>query len=123
MKEIKAYIRRVCVNRAVDELQKGGAPGITIAEVHPVGYGYEPKYYEQDFYDELQRYRELRMVKIEVVCADEDLERLLGIIQAACKTGGKGDGWIFVADVSEAIRIRDGARDASALKSEKASSQ
>jgi len=120
MKEIKAYVRRGHVNKAVDELQKGGAPGITIEEVHPVGYGYVPKYYEQDFDDELQRYRDLLLVKIEVVCAEEDLERLVTIIQTTCKTGAKGDGWIFVTDVSAAIRIRDGARDASALKSEKA---
>jgi nitrogen regulatory protein P-II 1 len=117
MKEIKAYVRRSCVNKAVEELQKAGSPGITIAEIHPVGYGYEPKYYEESFDDELQRYRDLGMVKIEVVCADEDLERLLTVIQATCKTGAKGDGWIFVGDISLAIRIRDAARDASALKS------
>lgn len=40
MKEIKAYIRRDRVNRTVDGLQKAGAQGITIVEVHPIGYGH-----------------------------------------------------------------------------------
>ena len=48
MKEIKAYVRRSEVNKIVAELQKADAPGITIVEVHPVGYGYEPNYFELD---------------------------------------------------------------------------
>jgi len=35
MKEIKAYISRCCVNQVVDELEKAGAPGITITEFIP----------------------------------------------------------------------------------------
>jgi nitrogen regulatory protein P-II 1 len=119
MKEIKAYIQRWRVNKVVDELQKAGAPGITIVEIHPVGYGYEPNYFEQNFEDAFKRYKINRIVKIEIVCADEDLERLLTVIQATCKTGAKGDGWIFVGEISMAMRIRDGARDTRALKSEK----
>lgn len=46
MKEIKVYIRRSCVNAVVKELQNAGGPGITIVEVDPVVYGYEPNYFE-----------------------------------------------------------------------------
>lgn len=116
MKEIKAYIRRSCVSKVVDELQKAGSPGISIAEIHPVGYGYDPKYYEHTFDNPLERFLDLQIVKIEVVCADEDVSRLLTVIQTTCQTGTKGDGWIFVGDISVAIRIRDGSRDPSALK-------
>ena len=37
MKEIKAYVQREQVNKAVEALQAAGAPGITIIEIHPVG--------------------------------------------------------------------------------------
>lgn len=108
MKEIKAYVRRSRVNAVVNKLQEAGAPGITIVEVHPVGYGYEPNYFETQFSDVLKRYQHLAIVKIEVVCADRDLGRLVEVIRDENATGDRGDGWIFVSDVSEAIRIRDG---------------
>jgi nitrogen regulatory protein P-II 1 len=115
MKEIKAYIQRYCVNKVVDALEKAGAPGITIVEVHPVGYGYDPNYFEPQFEDAFKRYGYLSIVKLEVVCADRDVERLVQAIQENCCTNSKGDGMIFVADVSTAVRIRNGARDEEAL--------
>lgn len=109
MKEIKAYIRRSCVNKVVSELEKAGAPGITIVEIHPVGYGYEPNYFEQQFGDPFKRYSYLSIVKVEVVCSDRDLERLVRVLCHECCTEGQGDGMIFVSDVGMAVRIRDGA--------------
>lgn len=115
MKEIKAYVRRSEVNRIVAELEKAGAPGITIVEVHPVGYGYEPNYFEPRFEDALRRYGYLAIVKIEVVSADKDLDRLVGVIERAGHSGAAGDGMIFVTEVCRAVRIRSGDRDEAAL--------
>ncbi len=109
MKEIKAYIQRSRVNRTVRKLQEAGAPGVTIVEIHPVGYGYEPNYFEIDFEDVFKRYKYMAIVKLEVVCADRDLERLMQVILSQCQTGDKGDRMIFVSEVFNAIRIRDGA--------------
>ena len=109
MKEIKAYIQRCCVNEAVNRLEAAGAPGITVVEVHPVGYGYEPNYFEMHFENPLKRYGLLRIVKVEVVCAERDVDRLVGTIERVCRKGSQGDGWIFVTDVDRTIRIRDGA--------------
>lgn len=119
MKEIKAYIQRCCVNKAVDELQAAGAPGITIVEIHPVGYGYEPNYFESRFEDAFKRYSYLRIVKLEVVCADRDASRLVNAIQRVCRMGSRGDGWIFVTKVERGIRIRDGASGEQALAQER----
>lgn len=110
MKEIKAYIQRGCVNQVVAKLEKAGAPGITIVEIHPVGYGYDPNYFEAQFEDVFKRYQHVSIAKLEVVCADQDVERLVQVVREVCCTGGKGDGMVFVSDVSEALRIRDGAR-------------
>lgn len=115
MKEIKAYIQRCCVNRTVDALQKNGAPGITIVDIHPVGYGYEPNNFELQYQDAYKRYGYLKVVKLEVVCAEQDANRLVDVIQTECRTGDKGDGMIFVAEVTTAVRIRDGASGEQAL--------
>ena len=78
-------------------------------EVHPVGYGYEPNYFEPHFEEDvLKRYQYLQIVKLELVCPDNDLEKFIKVIQRECYTGNRGDGWIFVSEVIEAIRIRDG---------------
>ena len=115
MKEIKAYIQRYCVNKVVYALEKAKAPGITIVEIHPVGYGYDPNYFALRFNDAFKRYGHVSVVKLEVVCDDQEAERLVQTIRDECRTGGKGDGRIFVSEVSTAIRIRDGARGAEAL--------
>lgn len=109
MKEIKAYVRRDHVNKLVAALEKAGAPGITIVDVHPVGYGYDPNCFEEHFEDAFKRYAHLRIVKVEVVCSDGDLDRLVAVVQRECRTGDKGDGMVFATDVVRAVRIRDGA--------------
>ena len=109
MKEIKAYVRRSRVNTVVESLQRAGAPGITLVDIHPVGYGYEPNYFEAQFENVVKRYRQWEVVKLEVVCTDEDADRLVAVIQEAGRTGQPGDGMIFVSEVARAVRIRDGA--------------
>ena len=116
MKEIKAYVRRSEVNKIVAELEKAGAPGITIVEVHPVGYGYEPNFFEPRFEDAFRRYGYLAIVKIEVVCRNEDAERLMRVIEKEGYSGAAGDGMIFVSDICQAVRIRSGERDEAALR-------
>lgn len=109
MKEIKAYVQRSSINKVVESLEKAGVPGITIVEVHPVGYGYDPNYFEPQYKDAFKKYRHHSIVKLEIVCADGDVERFVQIIRQMCSTGSKGDGRIFLAEVATAIRIRDGA--------------
>lgn len=115
MKEIKAYIQRCCVNKTVDSLEKNGAPGITIVDIHPVGYGYEPNNFAIQYQDAYKRYGHLQIVKLEVVCADNEADRLVSVIRKECQTGEKGNGMIFVADIANALRIRDGASGEAAL--------
>lgn len=115
MKEIKAYIRRECVNQTIEELQRTGAPGVMIGDIHPVGYDYEPNYFAMRFEDAFRRYGYLRIVKLELICEDHEAGRLVEVIRKECRTVGKGDGMIFVSDVSDAVRIGDGACGATAL--------
>jgi nitrogen regulatory protein P-II 1 len=52
----------------------------------------------------------LPKVKLEVVVADEQVERALEAIVRAARTGSIGDGKIFVMPVEEAVRVRTGER-------------
>ncbi len=50
----------------------------------------------------------LPKVKIEVVVADEDLDKVVQTISTVSQTGSIGDGKRFVYDVMNAYRIRTG---------------
>ena len=65
--------------------------------------------------DVFRRYGCMRIVKLEIVCADHDLNRLVEAIRKMCATGEKGDGMIFVSDVTSVMRIRDSASGVEAL--------
>jgi nitrogen regulatory protein P-II 1 len=54
-------------------------------------------------------------VKIEVVLADEMLDKAVDAIQKAAKTGRIGDGKIFISNIDNAIRIRTGETGADAI--------
>src|SRR5436309_3105404 len=62
MKEIKAYIRRDEINEVVEKLQAAGAPGVSVIEIHPVGYGYEANRFEPHAARLVDRYRHLAIV-------------------------------------------------------------
>ena len=116
MKEIKAYIRRDEINEVVEKLQAAGAPGVSVIEIHPVGYGYEANRFEPHAARLVDRYRHLAIVKLEIMCGDDQVDTLLEIVQSSCRTGNSGDGMLFVSDVVDAVRIRDGARGELALR-------
>jgi nitrogen regulatory protein P-II 1 len=107
MKEIKAYIRTNVVERTVAALEAAGAPGITVTRVHPVGYGFDPNYFAGTE-DIAKLYP--AMAKVEVVCTNEDVDRLVAVISEKARTGFKGDGMVFVSPVEEAVKIRTGEK-------------
>lgn len=116
MKEIRAYIRRYDIDDVIEHLRAAGAPGVSVIEIHPVGYGYEPNAFESPTARLVQQYRYLAVVKLEIICMDDQAERLVGVIQAQCRTGEPGDGMIFVSNIADAIRISDGSRGHAALE-------
>jgi nitrogen regulatory protein P-II 1 len=115
MKEIKAYIRRDEVNEVVERLQRAGAPGVSVIDIHPVGYGYEANPFEPHGARLVDRYRHLTIVKLEIMCTDDRVETLIRVVQSSCCSGNPGDGMVFVSEVVDAVRIRDGARGEPAL--------
>lgn len=113
MKLIKAFIRTRQVDDVIRALRAARAPGITVSRVHGVGYGYDPMLFTLSP-SEINRAPEVG--KIEVVCIDADVIRLIEAITIAAKTGSQGDGIVFVTDVQRAIKIRTGKEDSQALR-------
>ena len=112
MKKIEAIIKPFKLDEVKDALHEIGLQGLTIVEAK--GFG------RQKGHTELYRGAEyvvdfLPKVKIELVVADDLVDRAIEAIQQAARTGRIGDGKIFVSPVEAAIRIRTGERDQSAL--------
>jgi nitrogen regulatory protein P-II 1 len=54
-------------------------------------------------------------VKLEIVLADDIVEKVVKTIMAAARTGKIGDGKIFLSRIDDAIRIRNEERGDGAL--------
>lgn len=112
MKKIEAIIRPEKLNAVQSALDDAGYPGITITEIE--GHG-KQKGTVQQWRGEQFRVEFLPKIKVEIVCLNQDVDRILTALQAAAFTGGVGDGKIFVYDVSDVIRIRTKERGEKAL--------
>ena len=112
MKKIDAIIKPFKMDDVREALAEAGINGMTVTEVK--GFG------RQKGHTELYRGAEynvdfLPKVKIEVVVADEQVERAIEAIMNTAKTGKIGDGKIFVYDVEQVIRIRTGEQNEDAV--------
>jgi nitrogen regulatory protein P-II 1 len=112
MKKIEAIIKPFKLDEVKEALQEVGLQGITVTEAK--GFG------RQKGHTELYRGAEyvvdfLPKVKIEIVIADELVDRAVEAIQQAARTGRIGDGKIFITTVEQAIRIRTGETGNDAL--------
>jgi len=103
MKEIKAYIRPKMADRVLSALELAGVKGMTIIDVSTIGDWVDPEKTKLSI-EYCDKY--CCSVKIELVCVDEDVEKYVDIILEKAHTGQKGDGKIFISDISESISIR-----------------
>ena len=112
MKKIEAIIKPFKLEEVKEALGVAGIQGLTVSEVK--GFG------RQKGHTELYRGAEyivdfLPKVKIEIVVADEEVDKAIDAIQSAAQTGRIGDGKIFVINLEGAIRIRTGETGEKAL--------
>ena len=112
MKLVTAIIKPFKLDEVREALSGIGVQGITVTEVK--GFG------RQKGQTEIYRGAEystnmVPKIKIEVVCDTALSGRVVEAIQAAANTGAIGDGKIFVLDVGQAVRIRTGETDQTAL--------
>lgn len=112
MKLIVAIIKPFKLDEVREALAGLGVQGMTVSEVK--GFG------RQKGQTEIYRGAEyttnmVPKIKIEIVCGDDLMPRVVETVQAAANTGAIGDGKIFVLDVGQAVRIRTGETDMTAL--------
>jgi nitrogen regulatory protein P-II 1 len=105
MKKIEAIIKPFKLDEVKEALQEMGVQGMTVLEAK--GYG------RQKGHTELYRGAEyvvdfLPKIKIEIVVADDQMDRAVEAIAGAARTGRIGDGKIFISEVVEVVRIRTG---------------
>src|SRR3569623_3178118 len=112
MKKIEAIIQPFKLDAVKECLKAAGVDGRTIFEGH--GHGRQ-KGHSETYRGAEYKVDVLPKVKIELIVGDADLERVVGVLTEAARTGKLGDGKIFVSTIDEAIRIRNGDRGQMAL--------
>ena len=112
MIKIEAIIRHHKLDDIKTALVGLGFQGMTVTEVR--GFGrqkgqketYRGAEYKVDFVPKL---------KVEIVTAGENKDKVVTAIIKSVQTGQIGDGKIFISDIKSAIRIRTGETDTAAL--------
>ncbi len=112
MTKIEAIIQTSKLEAVKDALREIGVEGMTVIEAR--GHG------RQKGHTEVYRGREytvdlLPKIKLEMVLADDMVDRVVQAIVSTARTGKIGDGKIFLSRVDEAIRIRNDERGERAL--------
>jgi len=112
MTKIEAIIQPSKLEAVKNALHDIGVEGMTVLEVR--GHG------RQKGHTEVYRGREYTVdlipkIKLEMVLADDMVEKVERAIIGAAHTGKIGDGKIFRSRIDEAIRIRNDERGDNAL--------
>lgn len=111
LKRVVAIVRMEKIDPVKTALVREGFAGMTVTPV--TGAGSETR----ELYWRGRRYIEhfVPKVKFEIAVDEEQSDRLIEIIQGTARTGGAGDGMIFIEPLENAVRIRDGVRGKVAL--------
>jgi nitrogen regulatory protein P-II 1 len=112
MKKIEAFIQPFKLDEVKDALTAIGVEGISITDIR--GHG------RQKGHREVYRGTEYRIdlipkIKLEVIVPSARAEEVITAIATTARTGKIGDGKIFIFDIADAVRIRNGDRGESAL--------
>ncbi len=106
MKKVEAIIRNERLNFVTKALAEAGFSALTTYEVKGRG---KQSGIIQVMNGTIITADMLPKSKIIIVIKTEDLNKVLELIVANARTGIIGDGKIFVSNVTEVIRVRDGA--------------
>lgn|SRR3984893_13570434 len=112
MTKVEAIIQPNKFEAVKEALSEVGVEGMTISEVRGHGRqkGHTEHYRGREYSVDL-----IPKIKIEVVLADNLVERAVEAVIKAAATGKIGDGKIFLSKIDDAIRIRSQERGVSAV--------
>lgn len=112
VKKIEAVIRPGKLEELKDALNEMEVRGMTVYNVMGRGLQKEVKQYYRGQEVTVDLHSK---VKLEIICRDHWLDRIVDCICRVCSTGQIGDGKIFVYPLEDIIRIRTGERGEAAL--------
>ena len=112
MRQVTAVVKPFKLDDVKSALEVLGVQGLTVGEVQ--GFG------RQRGHTEVYRGAEYTVdfvpkVRIDVVVADGDADKVVSAIVEAARTGKIGDGKVWVTPVETLVRVRTGERDDDAL--------
>ncbi len=112
MKKLECIIRPFKLEEVKEALSSVGVRGMTVSEVRGFGRsrGHTELYRGSEYTIEF-----VPKLKIEIVVAEENVDKVVEAVQQAAATGKIGDGKIFVLPIDETIRIRTGGRGPAAV--------
>jgi nitrogen regulatory protein P-II 1 len=112
VKKLEAIIQPFKIDEVKRALLDIGVEGMTVSEVRGHGRqkGHKEVYRGQEYNVDL-----LPKIKIEMVVGADRFDEIVRVLATAARTGKIGDGKIFVFDVADAVRIRNGDRGQLAL--------
>jgi len=110
--KLEVFIKPGKLDAVKKAIASAGYTGVTIsqAEGHGNQKGLKQKSDNGTFHLEL-----LPKVRMEIVVAESDVEKMIQAISKAAQTGQLGDGKIFVSELRDVIRIRTGERGRNAI--------
>jgi len=109
MKKIEAIIRSSALHEVQDALVKEGIPTFSSYQVQITGIHKAHKGVKNKTSDFIPK------VKIEILCTDENEEKIVNTIQKTANTGEKGDGVVLTYNFDKLVKIKDGKAGADAL--------
>ncbi len=112
MRLVNAIIKPHALDDVKAALEAVGVKGMTISQVQ--GFGrqrghtevYRGAEYQVDFVPKL---------RVEVLVADDDLDRVVDAVVGSVRTGRIGDGKVWVVPVEDVARVRTGERGVDAI--------
>jgi nitrogen regulatory protein P-II 1 len=104
MKLIKAYIRHRKIDEVYKALYENGFCCMTLVECEGTGqYSDREKQHISDKFPFANAYR---IIKLEILVADEHIKEIIYIIKQKGRTGYRGDGMIIISPVDEVYKVR-----------------
>jgi nitrogen regulatory protein P-II 1 len=104
MKEIKAFVKPFKVNDVLSQLLEAGYPNLSVSMAEGTGH------FKGDESSIATHFSitDSKVAKIEIVCNDSDVTKIIEIISLTGRTGNPGDGIIYVSEVDKVYKVGTG---------------
>lgn len=114
MKRIIAVIKPNMLDDVIFALhQIKDFPGATMTDVRGMGRGFTKHVAERQ---QLLSFGYPAQVRIEIVCIEDQVDKIVTTIEENARTGKPDDGKVFISPVEGAVRISTGQRDMEAIQ-------